>query len=461
MKNHNSILGFVFCIGFCLFSCKKFVDIAPSPQSIATDAIFSNDNTALSAVDGVYAYMRSGAPSFANGSISIYTGLSADEIYNTSASVTYDPFYTNAILSNNTQISSTFWLTPYNIIYRTNAILEGLGKSTGLSDAVKKQLTGEMKVVRAFIYFNLTNLYGDVPLMISSDYKHSAIAPRTASGQIYQQILADLTDAQAKLTDAYPSTGKSRPNKATATALLARVYLNQKDWVNAEAQATAVISSGDYGLVADLNSAFLINSNETIWEIASPGEARNTAEGAAFIPSSTTVKPTFAISQYLLQAFEIGDKRKSNWLKSNTVSGATYYYPYKFKNRLTTTITEYEVVLRLAEQYLIRAEARAQQSPAKVADALSDINIIRLRAGLSPLSGSLTQAQCLTAIAQERRVELFTEWGNRWFDLKRWGNIDAVLGAEKTGWAAYESLYPIPYQQIQYNPNLSQNPGYN
>jgi hypothetical protein len=461
MKNISKNLFYIMVAGLGLVSCKKFVDIPPSPQLIATSAIFSDDNTAISAVDGVYTSIRAGSPAFANGAISIYCGLSADEIINTSASSAYDPFFKNVIPSNSTTILATFWSGPYNTIYRANAILEGLNKATVLSDSVRKQLTGEMKVVRALTYFYLTSLYGDVPLITSSDYKQNATVPRTASAKIQQQMVTDLISAQSLLSNNYPGIGKARPNKQTAIALLARVYLYEKDWANAEAQANLVINSGLYNLVMDLNSVFMEDSNETIWEIASPGEARNTAEGSLFIPSSSKVKPTFTISPYLLNAFEPGDLRATNWLNSNKISGTSYYYPYKYKNRAATPVTEYEIVLRLAEQYLIRAEAETQQSPNKITDAVNDLNVVRSRAGLAPLSNTISQAQCLAALAQERRVELFAEWGQRWFDLKRTGTIDVVLGQEKTGWQPNNALYPIPYKQIIANPALTQNTGYN
>ena len=439
-------------------SCKKFVGIPPSPQLIQTAAVFANNQTAISAVDGVYTAIRAGQPSFENGALSIYNGLTSDELMNNTPNPTYDPFYQNAIPSNNSTIAGTFWLTPFNTLYRANAILAGVTESKTLTDSIKRQLTGEMKVIRALTYFYFTNLYGDVPLLLTPDYKQNAVAARTPSTQIYAQIIADLKDAENLLTDNYPSTGKARPNKETAAALLARVYLYEKDWPDAELQASQVINSGMYSLSTDLNSVFTINSTETIWEIASPGEAKSTAEAAAFIPGSASIKPSFSVTASLLNAFESGDLRKSNWINSTVVSNVTYYYPFKYQNRSNTNITEYEVVIRLAELYLIRAEARAMQ--ANIAAATIDINTIRSRAGLPSLS-NLTLAQSITAIMQERRIELFAEWGNRWFDLKRTGNIDEVLGAVKSDWQSFDALFPIPYSQILYNINLKQNPGYN
>jgi hypothetical protein len=116
------------------------------------------------------------------------------------------------------------------------------------------------------------------------------------------------------------------------------------------------------------------------------------------------------------------------------------------------------MVLRLAEQYLIRAEARAEQN--ELTGAASDLNIIRMRAGLNPTTAT-SQADILTAIQHERRVELFTEWGHRWFDLRRWGTAVPLLSSEKPNSVTEDDLlYPVPQSEISVNSNLTQNPGY-
>jgi hypothetical protein len=128
------------------------------------------------------------------------------------------------------------------------------------------------------------------------------------------------------------------------------------------------------------------------------------------------------------------------------------------------TATEYYMVLRLAEQYLIRAEAEANGAGGGTAAAIADLNVIRGRAGLPALSPSLTPAQVITAVAHERQTELFAEWGHRWLDLKRTGQAGAVLSVIplKQPWlGAYQLLYPIPFTETQDDPNLVQNPGYN
>ena len=462
-SSHNYYTGKL--LSCCLFilslfiSCKKFVDIKPAPNLTETATVFSNDQTAISAVAGVYIQMRGPSRNFTNGGMSIFGGLSSDEIYNTATSPIYDPYYKNALLSTTSTVFDNFWSPAYRNIYRINAILEGLETSGSVTLPVKNQLTGEMKMTRAFYYFYLVNLFGDVPLVITTDYRINAIMPRTPVAHVYQQIVADLISAQSLLSSTYISVNRGRPNKWTAASLLARVYLYQKDWANAEAQAAAVINSNMYSLETDLNKVFLIASNETIWQLASTGDAVNTDQGAIFIPASAsaTAKPVLALTTHLSNAFELNDQRKTKWTKTNINGGVSYPYPYKYKQRTPTPLVEYNVVFRLAEQYLIRAEARAQQN--NIPGAQSDLNIIRNRAGLADTT-AITQADLLIAIEHERRIELFTEWADRWLNLKRTDHAEAVLSPIKANWQNTDVLYPLPFVELERNVFLTQNPGY-
>jgi hypothetical protein len=164
----------------------------------------------------------------------------------------------------------------------------------------------------------------------------------------------------------------------------------------------------------------------------------------------------------LLNSFEANDKRKTAWLGSVMAFGNIYYFPYKYKSsNAPGTATEYLMIMRLAEQYLIRAEARANLS--KIAEGLSDLNTIRTRAGL-PDTTTNNPTQLLNLIYHERQVELFTELGQRWFDLKRTNTANTVMNFVtplKGGtWQATDQLYPVPVADISMNPNLVQNPGY-
>ena len=437
-------------------ACKKFVTVSAPPTQVEAAEIFKSDQAALSAVLGVYSRMGQAPLLVNNGGMTVYPALSGDELYNPAANSSYDPFVANAILPTDANAQERCWSSPYRNIYQANAIMEGLAASTVVTDSLKKQFRGEMLVVRAMAYFYLVNIYGDVPLQTTTDYRVNSVAPRTPVQQVYTQIVQDLTEAQTLLKPAYPLAGRARPNLWAATALLARVYLYQKNWVQAEAQATAVINSGSYNLAATPSTVFANTSTETIWQLVR--DNANTAEGSTFVPASATAKPTLALTPFLLAALVTGDSRKTSWIGTSTVSGTPYYYPAKYKVRTTTPITEYYVILRSAEQYLIRAEARTQQN--NISGAQSDLNRIRNRAGL-PNTTATDGPSLLLALEKETQVEFMFEWGHRWFDLKRTGRIDAVLSVEKpASWQSTDALYPIPDAQLKNNPFLVQNPGY-
>jgi hypothetical protein len=267
-------------------------------------------------------------------------------------------------------------------------------------------------------------------------------------------------------------SNRVRPNKYAATALLARTYLYTSKWDSAEIQASNVINNSNvYSLASDLSKVFLASTTlytnkESIWQlqVANAGNYC-TVEGNTFVPVNNTTTPNYFLIPQLLSAFETGDLRRTNWVGTTipVIGGVatTYYYPYKFRipKGSANNITEYYMPFRLAEQYLIRAEAKAQLN--KLSEAIADLNVIRARANLPSLSNSLSQSQVLAAVAQERRIELFAEMGNRWFDLKRTAQADNVIGALKSAtWQAYAKLLPIPLLEMQKDPNLVQNPGY-
>lgn len=450
--------GFIFI--FCIASagCKKFIQVAPPVTQITTQNVFTSDATATAAVVGLYTQIMGNGFYFLNGATTLYPALSADELIKTSPDINIDAFTQNAIPPESIIISNDLWGKAYNYVYQANACLEGLAASHLVSDATKQQLTGEVKFTRALCYFYLVNLFGDVPLVLNTDYNINAQLPRTPTANVYAQIVDDLGSAENLLSEDYVSAKYARPNKFAASALLARVYLYEKDWKDAEIEAGKVIGSGMYSLATDLNKVFVSNSHEVIWQLMPVIQGLNTEEGATFIPYSSSLLPNYTLTGSLLTAFEPGDMRKTAWLDSNVINGQVYHYPFKYKVRGSTQVTEYNIVLRYAEQFLIRAEARAEQN--NIAGALQDVNTIRQRAGLAALSATTSQTKCLAAIAHENQIEFFAEWGHRWLDLKRTGQATNVLSAEKTGWQATDTLYPIPFSEIQANIFLTQNAGY-
>ncbi|WP_036674435.1 RagB/SusD family nutrient uptake outer membrane protein [Pedobacter heparinus] len=455
---YNKLLLFIVIVTSVHSSCKSFLDIDPPKDSATPNEMFANDATATSAITGIYNRMGlSGAFSGNQNSISVLCGLSADELRSYSSSL--DVFYKNDLPTTNTTIETRLWQEPYAYIYTANAVLDGLKSAQGVSAKTKSQLEGEAKFVRAFCYFYLVNLFGDVPLILITDYSINQQAGRSSKEDIYTQIISDLIDAENLLPSSYITTERVRPNKWTATALLSRTYLYTQKWGLAAQKAGEVIDQRTiYNIVDNLDQVFLKNSNETIWQLM-PTAGSNTKEGALFI--LTTAPTNVALSPDFVTAFETGDNRKTKWISQFSNSTGTYSYPFKYKIRTTVNgiISEYSMVLRLAEMYLIRAEALANLQQADL--ALADINLIRKRAGLIIPLANLTSAQCLTEIEKQRRFELFSEWGHRWLDLKRTNRASAILEPIKSSsWNDTDVLYPIPENERARNQNIGQNLGY-
>lgn len=437
-----------------LCGCKKWV--APRVPNDRTTAasVFETDARATSAVTAIYANMINGPSSFANSLVTLAAGLSADELQKLNPSPADQELMDNVIGTSNGQVA-TLWKTAYQSVYYANTVLDELQQSSSLSRAVKDQLTGEAKFIRAFCYAYLVSFFGDVPLVITTDYTVSATTPRAPAAAVYNQVVADLQEARDLLPEAYPGVDKNRPNKWAAAALLARMYLYGHDWVNADNEASAVISAGLYTPLQALNTVFLKNSREAIWQLSpTSGMLKETA---TFRPAGSPLAPQYFLAPQLVNSLEPGDGRRTRWIDSVTYLTTRYYYPAKYRNT-TSTVTEYYTVLRAAELYLIRAEARLQQG--RLPEAVMDLNIVRTRASLAPLLTTIGQPQVRTAIEQERRAEFMAEWGHRWFDLVRWDRATDVLAPVKPLWSATDTRYPVPQDEINSNPFLTQNPGY-
>lgn len=457
MKKQLFITATFIAIIVASVGCKKFVDVDPPKTELLTSQAFLTDKSATSAVLGIFTNMQNDID-FINSGITISGGLLADELLPFSQGGPDLLFLRNQLTPTLNRVNS-MWLNAYKNISQINTCIEGLEASTALTPAVKSQLLGEAKLCRAFTNFYLVNLWGNIPVVTTTDYKTNAVIGQSSSSDVYKAIITDCKEAQSLLGTDYPTPGRVRPNKWAATALLARAYLYTKDYANAETESTAVIASGIYNPLPDLNNAFLKESSEAIWQLLPVSYYSATHEGATFL-SGVAFGSGYYLTDGLLNSFETGDNRKTAWIASVTYQNQLYYYPYKYKDvgqYNGTTINENYILLRLAEQYLIRAEARAQLN--KLPEALADVNLIRNRAGLSNLAIS-TQAQLLTAIDNENRHEFFAEWGHRWLDLKRLGRADAVLSPLKPTWKPTAVLFPIPQNDVNVNKNLVQNPGY-
>lgn len=447
-------------------ACKKMLDVPDNlPGQLVTDLVFTDSIGAVNGVVGIYNQAFIG-PSPMNGNLSIYPSLSADDLI---SDPYYESIYNNQLTpgddTKKTGMTGDIWNALYGstMIYQANTVLEALAASKNLSVSLKNQLTGECEFVRALSYFYLTNLYGAVPLAITSDYKVNNRLPRSTADEVYEQIIKDLTDASSRLSANYPSAGRARPNKYVALALLSRVYLYLEQWEKADSIASIIINAGPYS-IETLDRVFVAENNEAIWHGLITGYYNYaTGDGSTFVPYSSGQIPTYQLRDTLLNSFETGDLRKTQWLASNTVNGIQYYYPYKYKNasgRQVNGRVEAQIAFRLAEQYLIRSEARIKLG--NLDGAADDIFAVRVRAALARPTIITTDA-LMNALIHERQTEFFCEWGHRWLDLKRWGIVNATMNAVKPGkWPAdgHSAFYPVSYEQMMLNPGWIQNPGY-
>ncbi|MGB5820367.1 MAG: RagB/SusD family nutrient uptake outer membrane protein [Saonia sp.] len=439
-------------------SCENFVDVDPPQSELTGEVVFEDVATANATLANIYAKLRDNALSTGRPSgITYLIGLYADELNLASFGGQAEPFNINALIPTDDLVTS-LWSDAYNLIFETNAIIQGVENSTTLSLEDKDQIKGEALFLRAFLHFYLVNLFGDIPYITTSDFRVNTVVSRIPAQEVYVQLISDLGEAKRLLPAEYVTGERIRANRAVASALLARIYLYTEEWEKTTEESTNLINnSGLFTLENDLNKVFLKDSGSTIWQLKSiPGS--NTNEGSTFIFISAP-PINASLNNALIDAFESGDQRQAQWTANLSDGTNVFYFPFKYKEQFPTgSSLEYSILFRLAEQYLIRAEARAQLGD--INGAQQDLNIIRNRAGLGATPAATT-SDLLDAILQERQVELFTELGHRFFDLKRTGRIDTVLGPIKPGWDATDVLLPIPESEILVNPNLApQNPGY-
>ncbi|RNL87789.1 RagB/SusD family nutrient uptake outer membrane protein [Sinomicrobium pectinilyticum] len=455
---------FCLCLVLGLWSCESALELeVPTETFMDRQTVFSDGEGAEAAARGMYTQMVTSNHTFyahaATGGLAILGGMSADElVHPTQVFPDLVQFEQNALMADNNAANEKAWQSLYRSIYSANTLVENL-EGSGLDEELVERLQGEALFIRAFCHFYLVNLFGDVPLVLTSDFKKNADIPRTLATEVYEQIEADLLQARELLNWNYEGE-RTRPNKGAATALLARVYLYIENWEKAEDMATEVLEQTQQYELVTLEEIVRANNREALWQFhisstspdASTPDAENFQDSFAYFYNS--------LREGFPDAFEAGDRRKTIWINQHATG---VWMASKYKRTLGSGLPlEYSTIMRLAEVYLIRAEARAQQNNLTGPNsAASDLNEIRGRADLGGTTAT-TKTDMLNAIMQERKVELFTEWGHRWLDLKRTGKALDILGPIKTGLTGDDLLWPIPQKEINNNPALRghQNPGY-
>jgi len=470
MKRTVELYMVVLLVLTAACGCNKALDVPLPGGVLNTSIVFSDDVSAQSAMRGVYASMTNFLASGPwSGGMSGPLGLEADELTLPTYSAEQQQFVDNNLVPANREIAGPLWGSFYNYIYQCNKIFEGLQQSTGVTAAGKDQLMAEASFVRGLCYFYLVNLYDSVPLILTSDYRANALLPRSGPDKVYGQIIEDLQFAQEKMGELFINPGaRFRPTKWSATSLLARVYQFRNNWKGAEDAATAVLSKTASYRLDSLNGVFTTVSPEAIWNLANAGSNIYTIDGPKI--SGNANNSAYRMTPYLLSLFQAGDQRMVKWMR--VAGGVTA--PLKYKTVSNTQVgakSESTMVLRLAELYLIRAEARAQQN--NLAGAIQDVDSVRIRAGARGnatqafqtvlfSNPSIDQADLLNLIYDERLREFFSEFGLRWLDAKRLQpkNIALFFGSRKPNITATDAFFPIPDYDLKNNPFLTQNQGY-
>ena len=358
---------------------------------------------------------------------------------------------------------NTAWTAIYLTINRANNVITRVPvvQDATFTEAAKNQVIGEAKFIRALAYFDIARAWGGAQLALSptTSIDNLPKSKRSSLDDTYAQVLKDLDDAEQLLPD---GVNRIRATKRTVWALKARLYLYRKQWAQAEDYATRLINLADYELLKPFSSWFandVVATRESIFELEYSAANTSTIRQQMQHPTNGGTyryAPTDKFVQLLNDPLVSGGRKAL--IGSVTQAGTTIWFGNLYYRKNST---DPAYILRIAEMYLIRAEARANQNNLSAANgALFDLNKVRDRAGIAAAS-AVSQPDILLAIENERRVEFAWE-AHRWFDLARTGRAKVVLEAIDANIKVepYELLFPIPVTQLQLDNNLTPNPGY-
>src|SRR5690606_26146034 len=365
--------------------------------------------------------------------------------YNAFPSHTYRP--DNTLLNN-------VWSQIFTVINGANNVIakvESLPEES-ISEEKRNLFVGEAYFIRALAYFDLGRAWGNVPVVLEPTRAPNDFSGIKQSNQkdVFRQVLQDLDKAESLLPE---TLERNRATKKTVYALKARVHLYNEDWEEAITYSSNIIQDNSYELVSWSTILNNLNTRESIFELAFSAVDQSSHFGSW---SSTDYRNQFApgpgIYTYLQETTEAGDRTRL--IEDNSSAAIRNYFVQKLYWRATGENPTY--ILRLGEQYLIRAEALLKKASPNIEKAVEDINSIRTRENASQYTGMFRKEMLLESIENERRLEFVLE-PHRWFDLVRTKRAGEVLGVTDTDlW-----IFPIPFNDLEVDDDLVQNPGYN
>ena len=460
------------------YGCKKFVDLA-SPTVVRTDQYFKTQADLTAAVNGMYSGLRG-----YYGGFYAVAEIPSDNTQANGYTLSTLPMDQLAWAVNTSNISGN-WSSSYAIIARANIILDKID-AVSMPDDLKAQYKGEAKFIRALMYFNLVQFFGNIPLVVHEikTEEEAYSYPQVPRQDVYDQVEADLKDAIQVLPATYSADKVGKATKGAAQSLLGKVLVTNKQYSEAVPVLEAVVHSGTYSLLPDYADVFSVknkNNAETIFSVqylGNSGYGEGSQFSIAFAPFGSGEEITSGGQPAsanegtldLYNAFESGDLRRDVAIVQFPVTGVYYTRKYLDKPMAANEGGNNWIVMRYADVLLLYAEALNETGATET--AIDPLNEVRDRADIPLLSG-LDQSSLRTAIQKERRVELCFE-GHRWFDLLRTETMLSTMTAYKEKYSIaggydvknYEVtpnkiLFPIPFNETSLNPKLVQNPGYN
>lgn len=432
-----------------LSACKPYLDVKPL-ESISDQMTIVDRTSAETALRGVYSALANG--SYYGTTFQSIGYLSGDNIQWTGSQSQVQEFVNKRVNADNATVSAA-WSAIYRTINRANNVIAKVPviNDPALTPALRDQYVGEALTIRALAYFDLARTWGGVPVITRPTEKptDNVGLKRSSRAETYAQVLKDLEAAESLLP---ATTDRYRVTRKTVFALRSRYHLYQSEWAKAEEYAGRLITdAASYRLLKPYSAFFAndargtqesvfelfyngtteVNGHRGQWQPQTTGGTRQWAPNDAFV--ALVNDPATGGNRSALVARDNQNRWFGNLYYRNPASDPTY-------------------IFRIAEAYLIRAEARAQLG--KLTEALADLNAIRDRAGLTP-STAATREALLLAIENERRIEFAFE-PHRWYDIVRTGRAGAVFNLNDPN----RYLMPVPVDQLLVDKALEQNPGY-
>lgn len=489
MKNILRIKGIILLSILFLFSCENHLDVEPETAA-ASSNVFDTQEGTLLALNGVYTLLK--LKGFYGTDFAVIGDASSDNgkipSDRESAGANYDRLPHAYLLNLNANTTTLLWQDAYIVINNINAILENIDNAEDMSTEVRNQIIAECKVLRAYSYFCLAQVFAQ-DYNFSADHSHLGVPIVTETGisstpkrntisEVFDFIFTEMDEAvtSLKTSNAINRSGSSYYfiNYNVAVSLRSRMFFYITDYVSALNDINTVINDGTYTLT-DYTTGFyessglgqlefinewtgmsIVNS-ESIFQLYINETDPQTTTNRSIIDiyTSNEGNAAHAISADLYNLYEPGDIRL-NWYKIENIDQHVFKYPGNFG--AAPDDTPYSVI-RLTELILMKAEIEARNQ--NYTEARTLVNLITSRANASAITSS--GDQLVEDIINERRKELAFE-GNRLFDLKRLqrGFTRNDCSAEICSLPYPNNLYawPIPQDEFNGNPEMVQNDGY-